>query len=94
MSRIKTHVHKGDSVAVVAGKHKGASGKILQVFPAKSQVIVEGVRMITKHEKKTQTSEGGRIQIEGPIHISNVRAAKEAPAKPARKTAARKAAKK
>ena len=73
-NRIKTHVKKGDEVEVIAGNHKGSTGKILQVFPAKSQVIVEGVRMIKKHQKKSQEQpEGAIIEREGPIHISNVK---------------------
>ena len=49
-------------------------GKVLQVFPAKNQVIVEGLRFIKKHQKKSQQSpEGGIVEREGPIHISNVR---------------------
>ena len=71
---IKTHVKKGDTVKVIAGNHKGSEGTILQVFPAKSQVLVEGVRMITKATRATQEgAEGGLIQREGPIHISNVK---------------------
>ncbi len=74
--RIKTHVNKGDQVEVIAGNHKGSTGTVLQVFPAKSQVIVEGVRLIKKHAKKSQDRpEGGIIEREGPIHISNVKLA-------------------
>jgi len=74
MSRIKTHVNKGDLVEVISGNHKGSSGKVLQVIPGKLQVIVEGVRMIKKHARATQDSpEGGIIEREGPIHISNVK---------------------
>ena len=66
-------------------------GRVLAVFPAKNQVIVEGLRMIKKHQRKTQQSpEGGIIEREGPIHISNVRLveekAKATPAKPAAKS--------
>tara|TARA_R110002096_G_scaffold4501_6_gene21082 strand:- start:15820 stop:16062 length:243 start_codon:yes stop_codon:yes gene_type:complete len=75
-NRIKTHVKKGDQVEVIAGNHKGSSGAVLQVFPAKKQVIVEGVRMIKKHAKRTQDRpDGGIIEREGPIHISNVKLA-------------------
>lgn len=75
-NRIKTHVKKGDQVEVIAGNHKGSSGAVLQVFPAKNQVIVEGVRMIKKHAKRTQDRpDGGIIEREGPIHISNVKLA-------------------
>lgn len=96
---MKTHVKKGDSVTIISGGHKGKSGTILAVNPAKSQVTIQGVHLIKKHVKKTQTSEGGIIEKEGPVHISNVRLA-VAPAKAeaavapkaaAKKTAAKKA---
>ena len=49
-------------------------GRVLAVFPAKSQVLVEGLRMIKKHQKKSQQNqEGGIVEREGPIHISNLR---------------------
>ena len=74
MSRIKTHVKKGDTVRVISGNHRDAEGKILQVFPEKGQVIIEGVRLIKKHERKSQDRpEGGIVEREGPIHISNVK---------------------
>ena len=47
------HVKKGDSVQVISGNHKGATGKVLAVLPKKSQVLVEGVRIIKKHAKKS-----------------------------------------
>jgi large subunit ribosomal protein L24 len=72
--RIKTHVSKGDEVEVISGNHRGSTGKVLQVFPAKQQVLVEGVRMIKKHTRKSQDHpEGAIVEKEGPIHISNVR---------------------
>jgi len=74
MSRIKTHVKKGDSVQVISGNHKGEVGTVMQVLPSSGYVIVEGVRMIKKHERKTQERpDGGIIEREGPIHISNVK---------------------
>ena len=74
MKRIKTHVRKDDVVTVIAGNCKGQSGRILQVLPSKGHVIIEGVRMIKKHARKSQDRpEGGIIEREGPIHISNVR---------------------
>ena len=74
MSRARTHVKKGDTVQVIAGNHKGSTGTILQVLPEKEQVLVEGVRMIKKHQKRSQEfPEGGIIEKEGPIHISNVK---------------------
>ncbi len=74
MSRIKTHVKKGDKVEVVAGNFRGSAGTILQVYPSKNQVIIEGVRMIKKHARKSQDRpDGGIVEREGPIHISNVK---------------------
>ena len=72
--RVKTHVKKNDEVVVISGNHKGETGKVLQVFPEKEQVLVEGVRLIKKHARLTQDRpEGGIIEKEGPIHISNVK---------------------
>jgi large subunit ribosomal protein L24 len=74
MNRPNFHVKKGDNVQVISGNFKGSSGKILQVLPAKQRVLIEGVRMIKKHEKKSQDNPQGRIaEREGPIHISNVK---------------------
>ncbi|MAB76816.1 MAG: 50S ribosomal protein L24 [Verrucomicrobiales bacterium] len=72
--RVKTHVKKNDEVVVISGNHKGETGKVLQVFPEKEQVLVEGVRLIKKHARRTQDRpDGGIIEKEGPIHISNVK---------------------
>ena len=72
--RKKTHVKKGDQVQVISGNHKGETGKVIEVLVKKDRVVIEGVRMITKHAGKSQDRpEGGKIQKEGPIHISNVK---------------------
>ena len=74
MNRLKLHVHKGDQVEVIAGNFKGSSGKVLEVLSKKQRVIVEGVRMIKKHMRKSQDNPQGKIEErEGPIHISNVK---------------------
>jgi len=74
MNRIKCHVKKGDQVEVIAGNFRGSSGKILAVFPGKHRVLVEGVRIIKKHLRKSQDNPSGKIaEREGPIHISNVK---------------------
>jgi large subunit ribosomal protein L24 len=78
-----SHVKKDDNVLVISGGHKGKTGVILSVNPTKSTVLIKGIHMIKKHVKKSQTSEGGIIEKEGPIHISNVRLAE----KPAKETA-------
>ncbi|MDH4443955.1 MAG: 50S ribosomal protein L24 [Akkermansiaceae bacterium] len=74
MSRIKTHVKKGDEVVIVAGNHKGKRGTVLLVKAAKGQVIVEGGRPIQKAVKATEAEPNGGIKtIDGPIHLSNVK---------------------
>ena len=74
MNRVKFHVKKGDQVEVISGNFRGSSGRILAVFPAKQRVVVEGVRIIKKHLRKSQDNPSGKIaEREGPIHISNVK---------------------
>ena len=74
MNRIKLHVRKGDNVEVISGNFKGSSGKVLEVIARKERVLIEGVRMIKKHLKKSQDNPQGKIaEREGPIHISNVK---------------------
>jgi large subunit ribosomal protein L24 len=74
MSRMNCHVKKGDQVEVISGNFRGSSGKILAVLPRKQRVLVEGVRIIKKHLRKSQDNPSGKIaEREGPIHISNVK---------------------
>ena len=66
---------KGDKVKVITGKYKGTIGEVTQVFPKKELVVVEGVNMIKKSLKPTQANpDGGIIEKEAPIHVSNVMA--------------------
>jgi large subunit ribosomal protein L24 len=69
-------VHKGDTVLVIAGKDKGAKGKVLKSYPERNRVLVEGVNRIKKHAKIGQDARGaktgGIITTEAPIHVSNV----------------------
>ena len=86
MNRFRFHVKKGDDVKVISGNHQGASGKVLQVLPKKQQVLIEGVRMIKKTQRKSQDSPNGAIiSREGPIHISNVKLIETRAAKPTKK---------
>ena len=88
MNRLKLHVRKGDNVEVISGNFKGSSGKVLEVIARKERVLIEGVRMIKKHLKKSQDNPQGKIaEREGPIHISNVKLLekKEQPAKKEKK---------
>ena len=74
MNRLKLHVRKGDNVEVISGNFKGSSGKVLEVIARKQRVLIEGVRMIKRHLKKSQDNPQGKIaEREGPIHISNVK---------------------
>ncbi|MDQ2867876.1 MAG: 50S ribosomal protein L24 [Verrucomicrobiota bacterium] len=92
--RARFHVKKGDNVEIISGNFKGSSGKILQVLAKKERVLVEGVRMIKRHLRKSQDNPNGKIaEREGPIHISNVRVleGKEKKAKAPKKKSAAKA---
>ncbi len=74
MNRPNFHVKKGDQVQVITGNHNGATGKVLAVLPKKQQVLIEGVRLIKKHVRKSQDNpQGAIVEREGPIHISNVK---------------------
>lgn len=67
------HVKKGDKVQVIAGKDKGKQGVVTSVLPKKNRVIIEGLNIVKKHQKPTQVNpEGGIIEMEAPIHASNV----------------------
>lgn len=72
----KFHVKKGDRVEVIAGNHRGSTGNILEVCSDGRRVRVEGVNLVKKHARKTQANpQGGVVEQEGAIHISNVRVA-------------------
>lgn len=69
----KIRLKKGDTVIVRSGKHKGKTGKIQQVFTSSNAVSVEGINVVKKHKKPTQTSpQGGIIEITKPVPVSKV----------------------
>jgi large subunit ribosomal protein L24 len=69
----KFHIKRGDEIVVIAGAHKGKSGKILELLPSKQRARVEGVAMIKRHLKKSQDHPQGTIaEREGSIHVSNL----------------------
>lgn len=73
MSIVKLHIKKEDMVKIIAGKEQGKTGKILRVFPGKSRVVVEGLNMIKRHTRPNQLyPEGGILEKEAPLSISNV----------------------
>jgi large subunit ribosomal protein L24 len=68
-------IKRDDLVEVIAGRDKGLRGKVLAVYPAKQRVIVEGINLVKRHQRVRQTSsgqEGGIIEREAPLHLSNV----------------------
>lgn len=69
----KIHVRKGDTVKVIAGNDKGSTGKVLEIDREKYRAVVEGVNLVTKHNKPSATNpEGGITETEAGIHISNL----------------------
>ena len=70
---MKLKIKTGDTVTVVAGDHKGSEGKVMSVDREKNKAIVEGVNVVKKHEKPSaQNPQGGIVEKEAPIHISNL----------------------
>lgn len=65
-------IKKGDKVVVLAGKDKGKSGEVTKVLPTEGRVVVQGVNMVKKHQKQTQTEQAGIRTFEAPIAVSNV----------------------
>jgi large subunit ribosomal protein L24 len=61
-----------DTVEVITGEHKGSRGEVLRVLRDKQKVVVSGVNIIKVHQKRTRESDGGIIEREAPLHISNV----------------------
>jgi len=85
VKKTKLHIKKGDTVKVIAGDDKGKEGKVLQVFPDKNRALVEGLNIITKHQKPSAgRPEGGIKKIEGSIHVSNLQLIDPASGKPVR----------
>jgi large subunit ribosomal protein L24 len=77
-------IRKGDSVVVLTGKDKGRTGEVLSVAPKDDKAIVRGVNMVRRHQKQSQTQEGGIITKEAPIHLSNIALADPKDGKPTR----------
>lgn len=65
-------IKKGDEVIVISGRDKGKKGTVIKVLTDLDRVLVQGVHMVKRHQRQTQTEQGGIVQKEGSIHISNV----------------------
>ncbi|MDX8407231.1 MAG: 50S ribosomal protein L24 [Mariprofundaceae bacterium] len=72
MTMVRTRIRRDDEVIVVAGRDKGARGKVVRVLPQDGEVLVAKVNMIKRHTRQTQNSSGGIIEKEAPLAISNV----------------------
>ncbi len=65
-------VRKGDRVVVTTGRDKGKKGEVLRVYPDEGRVLISGVNVVKKHQKQTQSQQGGIVSKEAPINVSNV----------------------
>lgn len=65
-------IRKGDEVIVISGRDKGKKGAVLKVMPEDNRAIVQGVNMVKRHQRQTQTQQGGIVEKEGTIHMSNL----------------------
>jgi large subunit ribosomal protein L24 len=65
-------IRKGDKVIVLSGRDKGRTGEVFEVRPSDGTALVRGVNLVKRHQKQTQSQEGGIISKEAPIHLSNV----------------------
>jgi large subunit ribosomal protein L24 len=84
-SVFKIRIKKGDTVMVRAGKHKGKTGKVLQVHPKLNKVTVEGINIVKRHQKPTQAKpQGGIIELTKPIWVSKVGVLDNVAKKPSR----------
>ena len=82
---VKVHIKKGDTVCVIAGDNKGQQGKVLKVEVSKQRAIVEGVNLVKKATKpNAKNPQGGIVEQEAPIHISNLQVLDPQSGKPTR----------
>lgn len=69
---VKMKIRRGDKVVVTAGRDKGKTGEVLKVSPGTGRAVVQGVNMVSRHQRATQTSPGGINQVEASIQVSNL----------------------
>lgn len=78
-------IRKDDQVMVIAGKDKGKTGKVLKVFPIRQRALVERINIVKKSQRKTQNNpQGGFVEMEAPIHLSNIMLVDKKTSKPTR----------
>ena len=69
---MSNNIRKGDKVVFISGSDKGKKGSVLKVFPKDDRALVQGVNVVKRHQRQTQTQQGGIVTKESPIHISNI----------------------
>jgi len=67
-----SNIRKGDKVVVISGSDKGKKGSVLKVFPKEDRALVQGVNMVKRHQRQTQTQQAGIVTKESPVHLSNI----------------------
>ena len=73
MAQRKLHIKRNDTVVVLSGQDRGKQGVVLEVFPKKQRAIVEGVHIVVCHLRPNQAGQGGIVEREGTIHVSNLK---------------------
>ncbi|WP_366657316.1 50S ribosomal protein L24 [Fodinicurvata sp. EGI_FJ10296] len=71
-TKVKFKIKKGDKVVVLAGRDKGKRGDVLKVLPKDERLVVQGVNMVKRHTRPSPSSQGGIVEKEATIHVSNV----------------------
>ena len=77
-------IRKGDEVVVISGRDRGQRGTVLRVMPDEGRALVSNVHMVVRHQRQTQTQQGGKVRKEAPIHLSNLALADPGDGKPTR----------
>ena len=67
-----SNIRKGDKVVVITGSDKGKKGSVLKVFPKDARALVQGVNLVKRHQRQTQSQQAGIVTKEAPIHLSNI----------------------
>ena len=67
-----SNIRKGDKVVVISGSDKGKKGSVLKLFPKDARALVQGVNMVKRHQRQTQTQQAGIVSKEAPVHLSNI----------------------
>jgi len=67
-----SNIRKGDNVVVISGSDKGKKGSVLKVFPKENRALVQGVNMVKRHQRQTQTQQAGIVSKEAPVNLSNI----------------------